>query len=607
MKHSMLLVVLSACAATPALHPTVVAGDATPLLEAWATAVGGRDALAKLTAVQTTGTLEFNGMTGEFVLWETARGERRDDESLGTVGHQTVVFDGARGWLVDFNRKVQALDSDDLEDQVALAYLGANAPLLLARRPGRISRDGDALRIEPTGGRPLTVTFDPVSHLPRTIARHDREKTRVVTLSDWRTVGAVRFPFTVRDENGDPRETQVLHVQAIATDRAPPATAFAEPAAGPADFQFAAGGAATMPIELISNLAFVHVRVNGSPPLAFAVDSGASITVINQSRLAALGLTALGDFAAGGGGGNAAMSYVKGVSFALPGIALRDQTVAAVPLDALERRLGHPFDGILGYDFLSRFVVELDYGRTTLTVYDRAHGHHPTGQPVPITLPNLVPTVQATIEVAGQLITGSFIVDTGCGCELSFSAPFTRTHRLIEATPKLVAGDAHGVGGASDEVMGRIAGVAVGGIRVPSPLAAFSRDVVGIGGDPSSAGLIGGGLWKRFVVTFDYDRKTMWLAARAGIEQPTRFVSAGILWTASPEGFTVGAVQDGAPGAEAGLAAGDVLVSVDGVPAAKHTLATLRDLFGQDGVHHAVVVQRGPARRDAVVTPRDLL
>jgi hypothetical protein len=301
------------------------------------------------------------------------------------------------------------------------------------------------------------------------------------------------------------------------------------------------------------------------------------------------------------------MSYVRGVSLELPGVTLHDQIVTAIPLDDLEGPLGHPIDGILGYDFLSRFVVELDYPHATMTLYDRALGRRPAGEPVPITLTGLVPNASATIEIAGHQVTDWFVVDTGCNCEVQFNAPFTRAHRLIEATPKLVGNRSRGAGGESPEVTGRLPALSIQGLRMPSVLAAFSRDTVGGGADPDSAGLLGGGLWKRFVVTFDYDRKTMWLARTAGFDRPTPMVGAGILWGPSGDGFTLRVVRDQSAGAEAGLAVGDVLISIDGAPAAAYTLDQLQAMFAQQGVTHAVVVRRGAEQRDTRVTPREQL
>jgi hypothetical protein len=612
MKFSMLYLAVAACATTPATptaRRTVVAEDAAAMLDAWATAVGGRERVARLDAVVISGALEVGGLTGPFTTWQTARGERRHEETLGSIGSTVDVFDGARGWRVDLNHDVRALDGADLEDQIALAYLGANAPLVLARRPGRVSRDGDRLRLEPEGGPVLTIAFDPATHLPATIARRAAEKTQITTLSDWREVGGVRFPFTVRSDDGDPRDARTFRVDTVAIDRTAPAGAFARPADSPPDYQFAAGGTATMPIDLGTTLVFVQARVNGSPPLAFVLDTGAEVSVINRSRLARLGLEAVGDLATGAGGGNVAMAYVKGVSFALPGVTLNHQTVTAMPLDALEVALGHPIDGILGYDFLSRFIVELDYPKTTLRLYDHATGHRAAGQPTPITVDNAVASVAATVDVAGHPVTGKFVVDTGCNCEVAVNAPFTRAHRLIEASPKLLSPPrgARGAGGETDQVIGRIAGLAIADVRLTSLVASFGRDTVGARADPWSAGQIGSGLLRRFVVTLDYRGKTMWLDKAPGFDRPTRIVGAGIGWAPDPAGFTVQMIAEGTPGAEAGLAAGDVLVSVDGTPAAQQTLATLNQLFHEDGARHTVVVSRGSRQLTVTVTPRDLL
>jgi C-terminal processing protease CtpA/Prc len=84
-------------------------------------------------------------------------------------------------------------------------------------------------------------------------------------------------------------------------------------------------------------------------------------------------------------------------------------------------------------------------------------------------------------------------------------------------------------------------------------------------------------------------------------------ISVGVQWTPGPDGLTVARVIDGAPGAEAGLAAGDVLISVDATPAAQHTKTTLDRLFRQDDTPHAVIVRRGTTQHAMTVMPRSLL
>ncbi len=607
----------SACAApAPALRSpaTAVATDAAPLLDAWAAAAGGHDRLVRIAAVHLVGRVDLGGLTGTFDVWQTARGQRSEEQELGGVDRSLAVFDGTRAWHRDRNRKVRDLDGPELADQIALAYLGADAALVPDRRPGRAVRDGDGVRLEPTGGRHLTVRFDPASHLPASIARPDAEKTRVLTLSDWREAGGVRFPFTVREEDGDPRNTRTLHVDRIEVDAAPPPSAFVRPSDGPPDFRFAAGGRTTVPIELVGPLIFVRIAVNGSEPQGFILDTGAEVTVINRSRLGRLGLTAVGHLGEGAGGGNVDVSYVKGVSFALDGVTVTDQTVTAIPLDGLEGPLGHPIDGVLGYDFISRFVVEIDYARARLTLHDPAAFAGPGGgEAMPITLQGGVPNLSAGVEIPGRpALAGTFIVDTGCTCEVDFNAPFTRANRLIEAMPKILTpphGATRGAGGATDTVQGRIGALTFGRVRLPAPIASFARDAAGATADPESAGLIGGRVWRRFVVTLDYARKTMWLDKNAEFDKPSVATGTGVLWgPAGPGGgVAVLGIIDGAPGAEAGIAVGDKLVSVDGRPAAAIPLAELSALFKQVGQPHKVVVERAGKPIALTLTARDLL
>jgi aspartyl protease len=74
------------------------------------------------------------------------------------------------------------------------------------------------------------------------------------------------------------------------------------------------------PFDHYHGLIFLTARINGSEPLAFAFDSGASLTTINESRAAALKLTlrhAQHVTGADGGEGSIRVAFAKGVAFTL--------------------------------------------------------------------------------------------------------------------------------------------------------------------------------------------------------------------------------------------------------------------------------------------------
>ena len=505
------LVLVAACSG-PGLHEPSVRPVATvdraaaPLTDAWAAAIGGRARIAALGALHLRGTYEKGGIKGTIDLWETPRGERREELHLAFL-HELRVFDGSRGWLVDRNGEVRDLDGFELDDQLALAFRGSFAPLLVDRVPGAVTANarGD-LVLTPAGGhRPETVTLAP-DHRPLQIVRRDGEKQRATRLEDWRDVAGVAMPFHVHEDNGDPHDA--VDIQLTSIERGTP-PAFTRPADRAPDMT----GTATVPIELaFGGLVFVAVTVNGTP-MSFIVDSGAESTVLNESRLGKLGLVATGTFAAGAGGGDVTVGYVPHVTYQVGGATLHDQIVSAIPLDALEAPLGRRLDGILGYDFLSRFVVELDYKHGQLHLRERDGYHHAPGAPVAITLEDSTPFVDATVVLPGLApLPGHFTLDTGCLCQVSLFAPYIDEHRLLAAVPDAkAAGFSAGAGGETHQVSAPITALRIGDRTIDRPVADFGRDTTGATADPESAGLIGAIVWREFVLVLDYKRKQVWL------------------------------------------------------------------------------------------------
>jgi hypothetical protein len=496
---------------------TIVAADARPIVDAWADALGGRTALENLGDWHAKGSYRRGGVDGTIELYQSATGARREILVLGFLREERV-FDGERGWLVDRNREVRELGGFELDDQRANAFWGTWSALLTFLRAGSVTRDGDRLVLAPErGNRPDTVTFDATTHLPTTVVRRDGDKLRTTTLSDWRVVDGVQFPHTIREDNGNPNDavaitwSQIRRAEldsklfARPADREPDATLVASPI--------------VVPIEVVyGGLIFMTARINDTP-MSFVLDTGAEATVLNSSRLAKLGLQGLGHFATGAGGGDVELSYVQGVTTkvgdAKTGEAIvRDQIVAAVLLDALERPLRRPLDGILGYDFISRFVVEIDYKNKLLRLHDRAtYKHAGSATAQRMTLEDSTPFINAALEVPGKPnIGGRFILDTGCLCNVQVFSPFVDAHSLLTLFPEAKqAGYSAGAGGQTHEMTAVIPGLVIGDRRIDKAVANFARDKHGASADPEAAGLIGSLALGQFTLVLDYKRQQFFL------------------------------------------------------------------------------------------------
>ena len=129
---------------------------------------------------------------------------------------------------------------------------------------------------------------------------------------------------------------------------------------------------ARFPFELSGNMIFLPVRVNGSKPLSFGLDTGAYLSVINTPIAEQLGLKTGGRSVGFGAGGQVPSLDLPDVSLDINGAVLKDLDLSGMALGSIENSLGRAMDGILGAEFFKRYVVELDYEKKEMTLYEPA-------------------------------------------------------------------------------------------------------------------------------------------------------------------------------------------------------------------------------------------
>ena len=146
-----------------------------------------------------------------------------------------------------------------------------------------------------------------------------------------------------------------------------------------------AGNAAEIPAEFIGNLIFLPVRVDQKKPSLFVLDSTAAASSISPARAAELGIT---DF--------------RSAVLTLPGVQISMPQLASTARDGFDLRVGRAYEGTLGGDFFALAVVEIDYERQTVRLYDGA-SYKFTGPsaPLPFTLSGGVPVLRGKFSVGG--------------------------------------------------------------------------------------------------------------------------------------------------------------------------------------------------------------
>jgi hypothetical protein len=373
----------------------------------------------------------------------------------------------------------------------------------------------------------------------------------------------------------------------------------AQPAKCPADSARAPQSLpATIPIELHNN--HVTLRVcRDTTPLFFVLDTGAGNTIYDLGVAKSLGVQLGAPFRAhGGGAGTVAGAQVRGESVVIPGASVSVPVTTAIDFSGITSAEGGRMQGILGADFIARFVVAIDYARRELRLYDRANfSYDGPGTSVPITLAGAFVYTRGSIELAdGARVTGTFVVDVGSSLPLALAKPFVETHRLRDRIGRTVRRPSgRGVGGPSVANVGRLATLRIGTVEIARPVVHMYGDSAGVfSGSSLGDGNIGSDILRRFTVFFDYGGGRMILEPHAGTSEPFETDMSGVQLaaTGASASLTVEFVLAESAAAEAGIQKGDVVVAVNGSPVSAGMLEELKRKLRREGERMTFTLRR---------------
>jgi predicted aspartyl protease len=127
---------------------------------------------------------------------------------------------------------------------------------------------------------------------------------------------------------------------------------------------------AELPIRLAHSakpLIVVPTSVNGTGPYTFAVDTGASVSVISSDLAARLGIRTEAVVPMTGGGGAIRTSAGRARSVAIANAEVTNFPVAVAGfLESISQVIGTELSGIVGFNYLREFLVTIDYIGGTL-------------------------------------------------------------------------------------------------------------------------------------------------------------------------------------------------------------------------------------------------
>jgi hypothetical protein len=265
-----------------------------------------------------------------------------------------------------------------------------------------------------------------------------------------------------------------------------------------------------VPFELALDGIFFQLQIAGSSePLWFTLDTGSGFSYLDVSVARRLGLRASGSGAVrGAGAGAVPVSFIESVTFKLPGLTSSGHRVNTTDLGGLQGH--HRMDGLLGYDFISRYVITLDYAAGTMTIAEPVgFAYSGGGEILPIKFRGKWPYIAGTIAVPGNKpVTGGFLVDSGSGDAVDDPAILKTTAPVRKVNTGV------GLGRPGQGVLGRATYLQLGSFRLDAPTAACCSS------NPDDRRKIGTEVLRRFTVILDYTRGRMIIEPNRHFKEP---------------------------------------------------------------------------------------
>jgi hypothetical protein len=611
------LVLLVVHASAHAAVPT-----ARPFIDRYIEVTGGAEALAADTVLHVTGHITNAGMHGTFEAWSRSPGRSLRISTMGTLRTKDGI-DGDRAWSTDYTaKKVNRLEGKDLEAMRADVWFATEqwarditCKMVLGQSSFLSGHALQGVDVTPPVGPKQTLWFDQKTGLLARVTHHRDQHEWNEELSVWKTlagrkrptvseIGFIQFPSTYYKEQ----------VDSVWAKGPKDPLAFSPPGSTSTPVVWTgAKGRIELPFRYSLNSVWVKLSINGAPPAEFVLDTGAFNTCLDRGFATTIGLTAEGEYEAQGVGGYDTFGFtpLKSVRWSNAkggSIEVRDLRAGVIGLqDALSSvEWGHTA-GLLGYDFLSRFTLDIDFDRQVITLSDPAtYVHQGPGTPIPMILNGNIPTVEATINKDCK---GTYIVDVGNASVFSVGAEQVMKCRLLALQHKEVSHWVGGIGGAFQENVTRLDSLRLGPFLFTEPVAGLTTHHQGSAGSLEVQGNIGTSVLERFHCTFDYAHGTLWLSPAARYAEREAFTRSGLWYTRWAGVVIVYGVVRHSPAEDAGFKIRDVLRSINGRSVEKMTAEELDEVLlrGKPGSIVKVTYERELKEETVEVTLADVL
>lgn len=316
--------------------------------------------------------------------------------------------------------------------------------------------------------------------------------------------------------------------------------------------------------QLSGGIMIVRARLDNFPDtLNFVFDTGSGGISLDSTTAGYLKLTSIKtEKTIRGIAGIKNVDFTMDHTLKLPGLETQHLDFHINDYELLTSVYGVRIDGIVGYSFLRRYIVRLDYDNQVIEVFSPGVYKYPRGgfllKPNFSTLPLQYVTLDDDRAIMSRLI-----FDTGAGLCVLLSKDFVDDSVVFKKNRKFYPTQAEGLGGKRLMSICVAKEIRLGPYKFRRVPVHIFEDEYNVTSYPLLGGLIGNDILRRFNVVLNYPEQSIHIKPNSHFNESFDYSYTGLGIYLIDGEIRVIDIMPGSPGDKAGFLPGDVIFSVE--------------------------------------------
>lgn len=322
----------------------------------------------------------------------------------------------------------------------------------------------------------------------------------------------------------------------------------------------------SVPFVLLNGgVILVRAQLNNYPDtLNFILDTGSGGISLDSTTVTALGIPVLpSDRTIRGIAGIKKVSFLYNAALHFPSLELQGLNFHVNDYEILSGVYGIHIDGIIGYSFFSRYIVEINYDKLSINVFTQGEYRYPSNGHVLNPMFTSIP-IQSVQFTDSKTFRQRFYLDTGAGLNFLLSERYVADSNVLrrKRRPPVVT-QAEGLGGKMAMRLTTVKALKIGPYRFRKVPTLLFNDDYNITAYPHLGGLIGNDLLRRFNTTFNYAKQEVHIVPNSNYGEPFDYAYTGLSFYYIDEKVIVEDIVPGSPSDKAGFKQDDVIIAVE--------------------------------------------